>query len=372
MTLTRRIRVKIVSWLIVALFSGALGVVYSLLVYPGGSTNPGDWKVGAATGIVIALASIGSEIFSRDLSFMIWVRGLRPGFNWVVRSALHFAVILASLLGVQFLFDRFVYGRPVFSTISVTETSTDAAFCVIVLVTVVFILEMKAALGGRVIANTLFGNYSAPRVKNRIFLLVDMVKSSEAATELGDQRFHGFLSDVFRISEGCVEEAGGEIYTFIGDAMIASWPLRDKERNAGVVTACVNLLGSLDAAGATFFARYGIEPRMRMVMHGGPVVLGQYGDARRQVTYLGEVLNVASRMERFAKQTGYEMLVSRELLMKLPLPEGVAVAPIPAATLDKWQGNIELLALQRAFSASHLPTLPVKKRPPEQSLKAVQ
>ena len=54
------------------------------------------------------------------------------------------------------------------------------------------------------------------------------------------------------------------------------------------------------------------------------------------------------------------------------LPEGVAVAPIPVATLDKWQGNIELLALQRAFAASHLPTLPVKKRPPEQSLKAVQ
>ncbi len=153
--------------------------------------------------------------------------------------------------------------------------------------------------------------------------------------------------------------------------MIASWPLLDKPKNAGVVTACINMLGSLDAAGGTFHARYGIEPRMRMVMHGGPVVLGQYGDARRQVTYLGEVLNVASRMERFAKLTGYEMLVSRELLMKLPLPEGVAVAPIPAATLDKWQGNIELLALQRTFSASHLPTLPVKKRPPEQSLKVV-
>jgi adenylate cyclase len=372
MTLTRRIRVKIASWLIVVLFSGLMGAVYSRLVYPEGSLNPGDWKVGAITGIVIALISIGTEIFSRDLRFMIWVRGLRQGVNWIVRSAMHFAVILAALLGTQYLFDRFVYGRPAFSTISVGETSTDAAFCVIVLVAVVFILEMKSLLGGRVIANTLLGNYSAPTVKHRIFLLVDMVGSSEAATQLGDQRFHGFLSDVFRIVEGSVENNGGEIYTFIGDALIASWPLGEKPKNAGVVNACIAMLGGLEAAGANFYGRYGIEPRIRMVMHGGPVVLGQYGETRRQVTYLGEVLNVTSRMERFAKQTGYEMLVSRELLMKLPLPEGVAVAPIPVATLDRWQGNIELLALQRAFAASHLPTFPGKKRPPEPTLKAVK
>ncbi len=372
MTLTRRIRWKIASWLTVVAVATFVGAIYSRMVYPEGSTNPGDWRVGAITGMVIALVSIPLEIFSRDLYLMIWVRGLRPGVNWLVRSAIHFAIILLALLGTQYVFDALVYGRPVFSTISVAETATDATFCVIVLVTVVFILEMKAMLGGRVIANTLFGNYSAPSVRNRIFLLVDMVKSSEAATTLGDRRFHGYLSDVFRIAEGCVEEAGGEIYTFIGDAMIASWPLLDRPKNAGAVAACVNMLGSLDAAGAVFFARYGIEPRLRIVMHGGPVVLGQYGEARRQVTYLGEVLNVTSRMERFAKETGYEMLVSRELLMKLPLPEGVAVAPIPAAVLDKWRGNIELLALQRTFSASHLPTLPVKKRPPEQPLKAVQ
>jgi hypothetical protein len=42
------------------------------------------------------------------------------------------------------------------------------------------------------------------------------------------------------------------------------------------------------------------------------------------------------------------------------------------ATLDRWQGNIELLALQRAFAASHLPTFPGKKRPPEPTLKAVK
>jgi len=226
-------------------------------------------------------------------------------------------------------------------------------------------------LGGRVIANTLLGNYSAPSVKHRIFLLVDMVKSSEAATQLGDQGFHGYLSDVFRIVESSVEESGGEIYTFIGDALIASWPLGDKTNNAGVIIACLNTLDGLDRAAETFKARYGLAPRIRMVLHGGPVVLGQYGEARRQVTYLGEVLNVASRMERFAKLTGYDMIVSRELLMKLPLPAGVAVAPIPAATLDKWQGNVELLALHRAASASQLPTLPAKKRPPEQPLKAL-
>jgi adenylate cyclase len=370
MTLTRRIRLKIVSWLTVVVIATFVGAVYSRTVYPEGSLNPGDWYVGAITGMVIALVSIPLEIFSRDLPFMIWVRGLPSGVNWLVRSGVHFAIILMALLGTQYVFDALIYKRAIFSTISIDETATDAIFCVIILVTVVFVLEMKALLGGRVIANTLLGNYAAPSVKHRIFLLVDMVKSSEAATQLGDHKFHGYLSDVFRIVEGCVDDAGGEIYTFIGDALIASWPLGERSRNAGPAIAALSMLGGLDAAGTVFQSRYGIAPRVRIVMHGGPVVIGQYGDARRQVTYLGEVLNVASRMERFAKLTGHEILVSRELLMKLQLPEGVAVAPLPALVLDQWQGNVELLALQRMGAASHLPTFPAKKRTPEQPLKA--
>ncbi len=114
MTLTRRIRVKIASWLTVVVIATIVGAVYSRMVYPEGSVNPGDWRVGAITGMVIALVSIPLEIFSRDLPLMIWVRGLPGGVNWLVRSAMHFAIILLALLGTQYIFDVYHQSAPDF------------------------------------------------------------------------------------------------------------------------------------------------------------------------------------------------------------------------------------------------------------------
>ncbi len=76
MPLTRSLRIKLAGWLIVIPIAGLVGAVYSLMVYPQGSSNPGDWKVGAATGILIALFSIPLEIFSREL-----IRGLPRGLR---------------------------------------------------------------------------------------------------------------------------------------------------------------------------------------------------------------------------------------------------------------------------------------------------
>ena len=372
MALTRRIRIKMASWMIIVVIASFVGAVYSEFVYPADSPNPGDWRVGLVTGLVIALFSIPLEIFSRDLPLMIAIRNLRIGLNWLVRSAIHFSIILTALLGTQYVFDVFYYHRVMFSTISVAETTQDAIFCVIVLVTVVFVMEMQALLGGRVIANTLLGNYAAPALKQRIFLIVDMVKSSEAATVLGDRRFHGFLSETFKLVESSVEEAEGEIYTFIGDALIASWPLADKTRNGRALAATANMLNGLDAAAAKFEKRYGIRPRIRTVLHGGPVILGQYGEVRRQVTYLGEVLNVASRMERFAKQTDFEIIISQDLLLNMPPVAGLVPSPLPAALLDDWRGKVNLIVLHRLAAASQMPSLAAKKPDTELRKKVTQ
>jgi adenylate cyclase len=357
MPLSRTIRIKLVSWMVVVAVAAPVGAIYSHTVYPAGSLNPGDWRVGMVTGALIALLSIPLEIFSRDFSPMVWVRKLPTGINWLVRSGIHFAIILFTLLGTQYVFDVFIYRRVLFSTISVDETAQDAIFCVIVLIATVFILEMRALLGGRVVATALFGGYSAPTEKQMIFLIVDMVKSSETAATLGGRRYHGFLSAVFKLVEVAVEEEEGEIYTFVGDALIASWPLDTASRNGRALRAVQSIFDALDKASSRFEDLYGTRPRVRAVLHGGNVILGQYGEMRRQVTYLGEVLNVTSRMERFAKQAGCEILVSHSLLAKSILPEGLTVAPLPAKHLALWQGNVELMILRRAGSVSQVPSL---------------
>lgn len=371
MPLSRSLRIKLAGWLIVIPIAGLVGAVYSSMVYPAGSPNPGDWKVGAATGILIALLSIPLEIFSRELPLMLAIRNLPRGLGWLARSALHVAIILAVLLGTQYVFDTAVYGRPVFSTIDVHETAQDALFSAFVLIAVVFVLEMRSLLGGRVLATAMLGGYAAPAEERRLFMIVDMVGSSEAAAELGGRRYHGFLSETFRLAEGEIEEEGGEVYTYVGDALFATWRLEEPARNARALKAALRVFAALERAAASFKKNFGRQPRIRAVLHGGPVTIGQYGDVRRQVTYLGEVLNVTSRMERFAKSGCVELLISEPLLAQTALPAGLAATPLAGVELAGWKGPVGLAALRRKAAASESPSLAATSRAPSSSRKAV-
>jgi len=371
MSLTRSVRIKLAGWLIVIPIAGLVGAVYSLMVYREGSLNPGDWKVGSATGVLIALLSIPLEIFSRELPLMVTIRNLPRGLRWLTRSSVHFTIILAVLLGTQYVFDTFVYGRPAFSTIDVRETMQDAVFCAFVLIAAVFVLEMRALLGGRVLATAMLGGYAAPAEEQRLFMIVDMVGSSEAAEALGGRRYHGFLSEAFRLVESEIEDEGGEIYTYVGDALFATWRLEGPQRNVRALKAAVRIFAALERAASSFKKNYDRQPRIRAVLHGGTVLIGQYGDVRRQVTYLGEVLNVASRMERFAKNGRVEILISAPLLAQTALPPNLVATPLTEAELAGWRGPAGLAALRRKGSASDLPSFAATSHVPSPQPKAI-
>jgi len=64
-------------------------------------------------------------------------------------------------------------------------------------------------------------------------------------------------------------------------------------------------------------------PRFRAGLHGGAVTAGELGDLRRQVVFVGDILNTAARLEEYAKRAGLDLVVSGSLLHRLELPPGV-------------------------------------------------
>jgi adenylate cyclase len=62
-------------------------------------------------------------------------------------------------------------------------------------------------------------------------------------------------------------------------------------------------------------------------LHGGAVTGGEIGDLRRQIVYVGDILNTAARLEEYAKRTGYDLVASGTLLERLMLPDGIVTTP---------------------------------------------
>jgi adenylate cyclase len=109
-----------------------------------------------------------------------------------------------------------------------------------------------------------------------------------------------------------VARHGGEILKFIGDGMLAIFPLSDP-------SACANLLRAVSEARQAMVAlnqRHGETGRAPLDygigIHVGDVMYGNIGScARLDFTVIGPAVNMASRLETLTKQLGRKVLLSR-------------------------------------------------------------
>ena len=74
--------------------------------------------------------------------------------------------------------------------------------------------------------------------------------------------------------------------------------------------------------------RFGSAPAVRVVLHAGPVIAGECGDAKLAIVYLGDTLNTAARIEETAKSIGRDCLISDALLTRIDLSPSLRPEPL--------------------------------------------
>jgi adenylate cyclase len=206
-----------------------------------------------------------------------------------------------------------------------------------------------------VLGSVVVGRFDVPREERRIVTFIDLVGSTGIAERLGSVRFHAFLSEVFtRLSE-VVGEFGGEVHRYVGDTLIATWPLGSTAKNARAILALFACRAALEGASADFRSRFGEAPEFRASLHCGPLVAAQIGTIKGEIALVGDAMNTAARMEQVARATGHRLLVSRALLMHAALPFDAVATRVGARRLRGKSERTELFALeQRAVGEGHL------------------
>lgn len=197
---------------------------------------------------------------------------------------------------------------------------SDMLIAFSVLAFALFLFQMRTLIGGRMLINLLTGRYHRPVEEERLFLLIDVVGSTALAKKLGDRAFYNFLSDFFGDIDPVIFESRGEIYSYVGDAVIVTWPLKKQQSNSRVIKALIQCQQRLVEREDWYLKRYQSKPKFRAVLHGGKVVTGEYGGYRRQITYLGEVLNTTARLETLCKELGADVLLSQAATEMVTIP----------------------------------------------------
>jgi adenylate cyclase len=212
------------------------------------------------------------------------------------------------------------------------------------LVALVFSLtmNMRRLLGPRVLGNLLVGRYAAPREEDRVFLFVDLVASTQIAERIGPTRFLGLLDRFVSDLGGPILASGGEIYRYVGDEVIVTWPLDRGARDAACVTCLLAMRERIAEAAPDYQRAFGITPQFRAALHAGRVVAGEMGDAKREIVFLGDAVNTTARIEQACRDVGVWALISDDVLRHLTLPPGITLRALGPVAL---KGKAEAISL---------------------------
>ena len=319
------------------------GSIYAIIRAPPNFSWIVEIATGATIGAVISSCIIGFELFGVGVGRLLEPGGRRLPLvgAMLLRTIVYGVVIMAALLVVPWAYsgDQPSLLRP--------GIVADVVFSVIATVVFVSLTSIVQLIGPNVLGSLLTGRYYHPREEQRIVLFLDLVGSTGIAEDIGNVRFHALLSEIFTRLSRIVTDFGGEVYRYVGDALIATWPLGTAQENARPIQCLFACRDALDAARPDLLRRYEHLPGFRAAIHSGPLVAGEIGGFKREIALLGDAMNTAARLEQACRSTGHALLASKPLLDRTEIPPGIVATSIGSHLLRGKSERLELFALER-------------------------
>lgn len=248
-------------------------------------------------------ASFGMKVMAKGLMYVLATALIVIILSWLVASVKH-DVSLFDPLAFQNV-AAFIYNF-VFLTILI--------YASLGIILLVLIKAMSDSLGSGTLLNFLTGRYHQPRIEDRIFMFLDMYDSTPIAESIGHLRYFELLNDCFSDMTDPILDSGGEIYQYVGDEVVITWPVRSGIRQANYLKCFYAIKSKLLKRSAYYEEIYGTTPAFKAGVHHGNVTAGEVGVVKKQVVYTGDVLNTTARLRDLCKQFNTELIVSQGLL----------------------------------------------------------
>jgi adenylate cyclase len=177
-----------------------------------------------------------------------------------------------------------------------------------------FVLQMNDKFGPGILKKFLLGQYYHPKKEDRIFMFLDMKSSTTIAEEIGNEKYFNLLSNLFSDLTDTILNNEGEIYQYVGDEIVITWPTKSGIKNANCIHCYFDIKNRLIELSSYYQSKYQTVPNFKAGLHYGIVMAGEVGVIKKDIIYSGDVLNTTARIQAKCNEFKTDLLISQNIL----------------------------------------------------------
>jgi adenylate cyclase len=156
-----------------------------------------------------------------------------------------------------------------------------------------------------------------------VLWFADMRNFTGLSETLPAERMLAMLNEYFEVLDAALRPRGGEILSFIGDGVLAIFPVADAmflpQACSGAVDAALDALARMQAVNDKRRTKNEPEIRFGAGLHVGSFTYGNIGtEDRLDFTVIGAAVNRCARLESLSKTLGVPIVTSAEFNANCP------------------------------------------------------
>lgn len=269
----------------------------------------------------------------------------------VVNSLVHVIIIFISawiFVGIFYMGGKFGDLLANFSNLFSSYFFIGLLFGLFLSILFTFYGIVGTIIGKNTLGKLFFGMYRHPLETERVFMFLDIKSSTSIAEKTGHLKFLSLVNDFYFDIAEPVRKTKGEIYKYVGDEAIVTWKTIHAIENANCIRCFFMIRDEISKRSEYYRKKYGVIPEFKAGIHGGLAVTGELGYVKREIAYMGDVLNTTARIEEACKTLDRNLLVSEFLMDRIILPTEFRSKEVGNVKLRGKETAVQLFAIENS------------------------
>lgn len=207
-------------------------------------------------------------------------------------------------------------------------------------------IEIDKKLGPGNLWKMMTGKFMKPREEERIFMFVDMKNSTSIAEKLGHLKFSSLIQDCF-YDFSVVDNYRAEIYQYVGDEVVVSWSVNSGMEGNNCLEAFYAFNRQIHKKSDYYQKKYGIIPYFKAGMHVGVSVVTEVGEIKKEISYHGDTINTASRIQEMCNIFESQFLISEEVYLHVRYSKGYTFEKVGTSKLKGKTKEVKLYRVKK-------------------------